>query len=380
MLLNLLRQDPIHTLWSDPNDRTVLHVAVIQGCLQLVNKVFHLYERFPDLKPCRTSLLRAKDKRLCGADALKLATVVGNEDILKTIKHASKPDFPTGIDLEEEIPEIPDTKENQELHSLIKDVLERDAKTRSWFNKNFEDDVDYNFVQNQKELLFLHVACKHSELSHFLLAVLEETSGEGNHLLQALFKLKDPQGRTLLHVAVEEHGLGDEDRDTTMAGIVGRLLEFLGQVPEAGSVALDSAGRTPLHRAVANGRAGSKVIQALVNDSGTDVNAKWASENDRVTGQPTALHLAVFHNNVDAAQFLLDKTETNADVKCNLFIEASGIRYSNKCKLAKEKWTALEFATIMGRADMVRLFLEVYHSYIQRVFLQSQILEYSLSS
>jgi ankyrin repeat protein len=385
MLLSLLRQAPIDTLWSDPNDRTVLHVAVIQGCLQLVNEVLHLYVTFPNLKPTRDSLLHAKDKSLCGADALKLATVVGNQNILKTIKRAlsANPGLPTDIDSEEE---FPDAKKNEELYCLIKQkFLEQDAGTRSRLNTNFKDDVDYNFVQNRHELLFLHVACKHSELSDFLSAVLRETTERGNHLLQALSELKDTQGRTLLHVAVEEHGFGDAERDTTMADIVGVLLDFLGEVPQAGRYdnrvnALDSAGRTPLHRAVANGRAGSKVIQALVDHSGTDVNARWGSENDRVTGEPTALHLAVFHNNVDAAQFLLGKEETDADLKCRLFIEASGIWYSNKCKLAKEKWTALEFATIMGHAHIVRLLLEVYHSYIQTVFLQSQILEYSLSS
>jgi hypothetical protein len=138
---------------------------------------------------------------------------------------------------------------------------------------------------------------------------------------------------------------------------------------------------------VANKRAGSAVIKALVNHDKTDVNALWTSLDERITGNVTALHLAVLHNNLDAAKFLLAKKETNGEIKCKLFIEASGFRSSkdSEPKLSGRNWTALELAIIMGHVHMVALLLKVcdtdYVTNISKIFfcgLKFEIIAYLL--
>jgi ankyrin repeat protein len=245
--------------------------------------------------------------------------------------------------------------------------------------EKFEHDVDYNFVESQKHLLYLHVACKHPEFSNFVLAVIGQTKRDSHAQLEALFNRKDAQGRTLLHVAVEEDGLGDSGHDNYMADIVKNALEIFDADPVCDATVFkgcvnsrDLAGRTPLHRAVANQRAGSALTEVLVKHRMTDVNAIWTGDGELVTGNVTALHLAVWHNNIDAAKILLKKVETDGELECSSFIEASGILRSPndtrdsdsrvhafQYKLSAHKWTALELATIMGRVHMVGSLLKV---------------------
>ncbi|CAM6027516.1 unnamed protein product [Sphagnum balticum] len=362
-LLSLLQRKD--HLWSetDSNGRTVLHVAVMQGCSRLVNEVLRSVNKYnpPNTTSSLDMLLNAKDTSLCAADVFAIADIVGNADVRNLIING----LPANIQ-PAEFPEA-----NVHLSDRIQDILDNlgrgGIEWKTLLEEAFEDDVDYNFVQHRRGLLSLHVACKHAHLVGFLQRLIRRTKNEGNHLLQALFELKDAQGRTLLHVAVEEDGLGDDSRDRVMANIVTTAVGILDEVPACNAVtsqnclnARDLAGRTPLHRAVANKRAGRAVIQALIDHPMTDVNAQWRSDNVSA-GNVTALHLAVLHNNVDAARSLLASPRTDGDIQCRLFIEASGIRHRNddRLKLSGRNWTALELATIMGQVHMVDAMLEV---------------------
>jgi hypothetical protein len=306
-------------------------------------------------------LRNAKDTSLCGADVFAIADIVGNAVFRNLIFSGLPDDIPPA----EQLPEANDNLSNCITYSLDPDHGGTESKT---LEEAFKADVDYNFVEHRQELLYLHLACKHAHLVGFLQRVIRHTKDGGNNLLQALFKLKDAQGRTLLHVAVEEDGLGNNLRDIDMDNIIAKkMLGILDEEPPCDAVtshvflnALDLAGRTPLHRAVANKRAGRKVINALVNHPMTDVNALWEG-NNQSTGSVTALHLAVLHNNVHAAGFLLAKDRTDGEIKCKLFIEASGIRSRNddNPKLSRREWTALELATIMGEVHMVDEMLKV---------------------
>jgi len=359
-LLRLLQRK--HNLWReiDSNGRTVLHVAVMQGCSRLVNEVLRSVNNPPNTTSSLDMLLNAKDTSLCGADVFAIADIVGNTVVRDLIID--------GLPAIIQPAEFPEADVN--LSNRIQYILNslHNGGTESALAEAFEDDVDYNFVQRQQGLLYLHVACKHAHLVGFLQRLIRHTKDGGNRLLQALFELKDAQGRTLLHVAVEEDGLGDNLRDRHMANIVTRALGILDEEPACDDVtsqnclnARDLAGRTPLHRAVANKRAGRAVIKALLDHPMTDVNALWRRDNDESTGDVTALHLAVLHNNVDAARSLLDSPRTEGDVICKLFIKASGIPFKNvdEPKLSRRSWTALELATIMGQVHMVDEMLKV---------------------
>jgi ankyrin repeat protein len=327
-----------------------------------VNEVLRSVKKYnpPNTTSSLDMLLNAKDTSLCGADVFAIADIVGNADVRNLIinglpANIQPPEFPeANVDLSDRI------------HYIL-DNLGRGGIEWKTLEEAFEDDVDYNFVEHRQGLLCLHVACKDANLADFLQRVIRDTKNGGNHLLQALFELKDAQGRTLLHVAVEEDGLGDNSRDRDMANIVTRAVGILDEVPACNAVtsqnclnARDLAGRTPLHRAVANKRAGRAVIEALLDHPMTDVNALWRSDNVS-TGNVTALHLAVLHNNVDAALSLLARDRTDGDIKCQLFIDASGLRSRNddEPKLSGRSWTALELATIMGQVHMVDAMLKV---------------------
>jgi hypothetical protein len=360
-LLRFLRQQPDRWREIDSNGRTVLHVAVIQACSKLVVEVLKSVNESPNPQSNRTMLVEARDKSLCNAGAYHLARIVGNKDIIARINKA-RTDEPPG-------PQAPMIT-NQLGHEvcLIIKRTRRDARIGSRLRQQFEVDVDYNFLNKSKQLMcVLHAACKKADQWDFIYEVIRRTKAISNAHVQELFKLKDPQGRTLLHVAIEEDGFHHEELDTSMATVVNGALEILEPGLDAECVkncvnAQDSAGRTPLHRAVANKHAGPAIIKILVDHRMTDVNALWKSLDERVTGNVTALHLAVLHNNLDAAKVLLEKEETRGDICCeHLFIEGSGIpkRDSTERKLSGYSWTALELATMMGQVHMVGTLLEV---------------------
>ncbi len=367
-LLRLLQKK--HNLWReiDSNGRTVLHVAVMQGCSRLVNEVLRSVNQYypPNTTSTLEMLLNAKETSLCGADVFAIADIVGNAVVRELIVN--------GLPADDE-PAEQFRVADDDLASRLRDIYENldDGGFEFMTLKEvFEDDVDYSFVERGRHLLCVHVACKHAHLVEFLQRVMRQTKSGGNHLLQALFELTDAQGRTLLHIAVDEDGLGDNSRDIEIANIVTRAVGILDVVPACNAVASqifvnarDAAGRTPLHRAVANKRAGRVVIKVLLDHPMTDVNVVWRSDNV-FTGDVTALHLAVLHNNVDAAVSLLGRERTDRDIKCTLFIDASGIlsRNDDEPKLSGSSWTALELATILSQVHMVDAMLEVCDKYI----------------
>ncbi|CAM6063128.1 unnamed protein product [Sphagnum tenellum] len=369
-LLELLVQQP--DLWRDidSNRRTVLHVAVIQACSKLVVEVLKSVNQSPNAPSDRRMLLDARDESLCNADVYQLARIVGNKDIIRrTDKASGEPPAQQARKTTNQPPAQQARKTTNQLADDVCDIIckiMRSGRIGSSLNQQFEVDVDYNFLDKSKRrMCTLHVACKANEWD-FIYEVIRQTKAKSNAHVQELFKLKDPQGRTLLHVAVEEDGFHNKNLDRNMAGLVGRALEILEErLGDDECVkncvnAQDSAGRTPLHRAVANKHAGRKIIKTLVNHRMTDVNDLWKGGDETVTGSVTALHLAVLHNNLDAAKALLKKEETRGDLGCKLVIEGSGIpnRKSTEPKLSESGWTALELATTMGQVHMVGTLLE----------------------
>ncbi|KAH9569117.1 hypothetical protein CY35_03G115200 [Sphagnum magellanicum] len=349
-LLGFLRQQP--DLWReiDSKGRTVLHVAVIQACSELVVEVLKSVN-----EPLNTKMLvEARDESLCNAAAYHLARIVGNKDIIVRINKA-RTDEPPG-------PQAPmiTNQRGHEVCVIIKRTM-RNAGIGSRLRQQFEVDVDYNFVKESKQLMcVLHVACKKADQWDFIYEVIRRTKARSNAHVQELFKLKDPQGRTLLHVAIEEDGFHHEELDESMATVVDTALKILEPDLDDECVkncvnAQDSTGRTPLHRAVANKRAGHKMINVLLNHRMTDVNALWKSVDETVTGNVTALHLAILHNNLDVVKLLLAKDEIRRDMQCNVVITGSGIPKpdSTECKLSERRWTTLELATMMGQLHVV---------------------------
>ena len=398
-LMLLLHQNPLLKLVTGRDGRTVLHVAVIQGCVQLVTQIFEpeIVNQNRDVdrnsqlgkldrsnkeerKVSKSStkkisvedlkkLLRARDAR-SKADAFNLAEIVGNKEVLQIL--GSKPSMFKGgpvrhqnfekvpVDVSDsESSEASDDSENgsidgpsildydlqptnfdkDEAIEIIDEVLASGLYPK--LQQNFEWDVDFNFEEDRKELI-IHCACKSAtfEFIDFIRSIVE-TMNERPGLLQKVFNVQDTQGRTPVHVAI------------TFCCSMQVLKEFLDLLPEECVNGLDAAGRTPLHRAVANGmnHAQSKIVQVLANDRRTNLNAEWPGGKGA-----TALHMAVLHNHAQSARYVLEAKRVDGFNRANL-----EQRMDRPIKVYKNKayshWTPLELAAVMGRTTVLEQLL-----------------------
>jgi len=360
-LLQLLERSPSSWVETSREGRNVLHVAIIQGCTQLVKQVLKLPpqgssrsfvddDSFSNNLPSLKTLLNATDGR-CKVDVFCLASIVGNQDVIQILDktthtiqdaynaHNQKVERQAQDYNAESQANDDDNIGNVCLRGLMQNALELSKNAR--FKSIIEKDVDYNFEDpKRKELLIFHCACKRAHLfKRFIHDVVEMARAQG--VLQELFQLKDAQGRTPLHVAV------DLGRATTQ-----ELLNLLPKEAEFADCinARDGAGRTPLHRAVANnlGFSYSRLAEILVNDIRTDVNAEWRDGM-------TALHLAILHNDPGTAELLL--AAKGADGSKRVDVAKTITRDISVYKTTATSWTALELATVMGISTVVQAFV-----------------------
>jgi ankyrin repeat protein len=361
-LLQLLERSPNSWVETTHEGRNVLHVAIIQGCTELVKQVLKLPpqgssrsfvddDSFSNNLPSLKTLLNVTDGR-CKVDVFCLASIVGNQDVIQILDkatHKQKVERQAEDDNAESQANDDDNAESQAndddnigndcLRGLMQNALKLSKNAR--FKSIIEKDVDYNFEDpKRKELLIFHCACKRAHLfKKFIHGVVEMAQEQG--VLRELFQLKDAQGRTPLHVAV------DLGRVTTQ-----ELLDLLPKEAEFADCinARDGAGRTPLHRAVANnlGFSYSRVAEILVNDIRTDVNAEWRDDG------MTALHLAILHNDPGTAELLI--AAKGADGSQRVDVAKTITRDISVYKTAATSWTALELATVMGISTVVQAF------------------------
>jgi ankyrin repeat protein len=356
-LLHLLERSPSSWVETSREGRNVLHVAIIQGCTQLVKQVLKLPPQGSsrsfvddDSLPSLRTLLNATDGR-CKVDVFCLASIVGNQDVIQILDktthtiqdannaHSQKVEQQAQDYKAESQANDDDNIGNVCLRGLMQNALQLNKNAR--FKSIIEKDVDYNFEDpKHKELLIFHCACKRAHLfKRFIHDVVEMARAQG--VLQELFQLKDAQGRTPLHVAV------DLGRATTQ-----ELLDLLPKEAEFADCinARDGAGRTPLHRAVANnlGFSYSRLAEILVNDIRTDVNAEWRDGM-------TALHLAILHNDPGTAELLL--AAKGADGSKRVDAAKTITRDISVYKTTATSWTALELATVIGISTVVQAFV-----------------------
>ncbi len=351
-LLQLLERSPSSWVETSREGRNVLHVAIIQGCTELVKQVLKLPpqgssrsfvddDSFSNNLPSLKTLLNAMDGR-CKVDVFCLASIVGNQDVIQILDKTTqnqKVERQAEDDNAESQANDDDNTGNDCLRGLMQNALKLSKNAR--FKSMIEKDVDYNFEDpKRKELLIFHCACKRAHLfKKFIHGVVEKAREQG--VLQELFQLKDAQGRTPLHVAV------DLGRATTQ-----ELLDLLPKEAEFADCinARDGAGRTPLHRAVANnlGFSYSRVAEILVNDIRTDVNAEWRDGM-------TALHLAILHNDPSTAELLL--AAKGADGSKLVDVAKKITRDISVYKTTATSWTALELATVLGMSTVVQAFV-----------------------
>jgi len=360
-LMELLHQNPQLWLQSGPEDRNVLHVAIMQGCVKLLKQVLeapvdngNLHEFQKNVK----KLLKTKDGR-CRADAFDLAAVVGIPKIIELLKsietkltngsmhgatsshgaNSQMTDAPLHNDQDKPI--YNDSNDEDEINEMIEEL--------PWsvvhdLEELMKEDVDFNFEEERKGLIF-HFACKRAKTNEDFISTVVAKANEKD-LLFKLFNQMDAQGRPPLHVATDF--CGGEELDGIKA-----LLNH--HVPPKCVNVLDGAGRTPLLRAAANGMdlsSSTLVVKVLADNELTDLNAKWPGNSGA-----TALHVAVLHNHGHTAKYLLQakRTYKTDEAKREEIMERE-IKVFRK--QWRTKWTPLELAAVMGRFSVLRQLLQ----------------------
>jgi hypothetical protein len=163
--------------------------------------------------------------------------------------------------------------------------------------------VDFNFENVERKELYVHMACSRlrnvarnvhkkedwktsgcDQIVEFIIAIFTDLGGK--NLLQKLFDQKDAQGRTVLQILVL-----CEDGGVCMYRLTGPLKKMLRILPDACVNALDKAGRTLLHWAVAHG---ADLAVWLLMDSGKarrDITFRTAYIRNI-----TAFHLSILYD------------------------------------------------------------------------------------
>jgi ankyrin repeat protein len=351
-LLQFLEGDPKRglrtALQTAPNGRSVLHIAIMQGCTELVHKLHALKTR--ESSAFKILWENAKDASMGNATALQIWSMMdadsserSSEDYIST--------HPMRGPLNDE--------EEEEIASL--------RKVMSSYQKRFQmdmDDVDFNF--DVRSELLIHMACSGlrnlasksdpsakdqlSEIGTFISTVLEDLKNQ--NLLRNLFNQKDARGRTILQVFVAyKYAIANENK-TLVEKEFRKVLEIL---PSECVKACDRVGRTVLHWAVAHHSCWAVEILVESGKAGLCKTFKTGHFNDI-----TALHLAVLYNCDDCARYLLKSNSNFNKMNLSMEINISFNSYSRK------KWRPLDLAIILARVNLARRMrqLEVYFTYL----------------
>ncbi|CAM6089277.1 unnamed protein product [Calypogeia fissa] len=287
-LRELLCQDPalLRLRWEE---RNALHVAARRGDVKLVKEMLKVHAG-------RVELLEGVDKSY-GLDALAMAVINGNREIVNLLKQASRESEsnPYNIDLlaEDGLAEgesnrrddiyaygFPDCGETgleldfatarDTLERITRDLLGRCPKSAQ-VEAFYKKDYNFNFLDVNLFLFHFSFSAWQTEPDKALFAairkiqeVLFAKARESKILRYLLVKLRDGQGRTVLHVAVDSEK-------------VPRFFELIkptgpGEkiIPSPYLNVYDSVGRTPLYRAVAQNKLST--VKQLLRDERTEID------------------------------------------------------------------------------------------------------------
>jgi len=301
ILLQLFRSD--RSLWVQTGlkGRSVLHVAVMLGCSELVREL-HYYEGdlVPRGKNWQTPFEflweNARDGRLKNASAQDLWLIMEgpfdewfprhgrrvtdwmeyrrvNDGIKRHMKGESRVEGEDrevlmresvfGRSRDEYIRSHVDSEDHgydqEDLENLRAAINSIANKEQFVMDKN---DVDFNFENAERKELYVHMACSRLRNVHnreewdrygceqivkFIIAVL--TDLRHKYLLPRLFEQKDGQGRTILQVLMTPTPNGKTPKPNFVKDVFKLMLQIL---PKECLNALDNGGRTILHWAVAH--------------------------------------------------------------------------------------------------------------------------------
>ncbi len=352
-----MRDEP--ELWAQTADgRSVLHVAIMQGCMELVHKLHEdhdltlstsqsfRYSKSRDSSAFKILWEQARDGSMCDASALDIWSIMDADS-----SERSPDDY---IATHPMSPPLSD-EEKAEISSL--------RKVMSSYQEPFQMDVyDVNFNFDVRSELLVHMACSRlrnlvsqkfdsnpsisdesSKIVTFISTVLQELKDSNN--LQKLFKQKDARGRTILQIFVaSKYQIANENK----TWVENRFREVLEILPPECVNASDSVGRTVLHWAVAHHSCWA--VKILAESGKADLCTTCRTAHCK---NVTALHLAVIHDCDDCASHLLKSNCNFKQMNLSMEIDISFGSYSQKT------WRPLELAIIMARVKLARRMRQV---------------------
>ena len=240
-LMNLLQESPCLVVQKSKGGFTVVHAAAMRGCLKLLDQVFDLFKdkcRFVDeeegIELSLQDLLKAEsicrskgnfgrtyddsvneegigEARLTAAEYAWWS--MGDYECRDYLLHGggySKPFLSNqsgtfGSSIGSEV----DDEESPPPRPVLLGVLACHRRLLSdRMRSRFQEDLDYNFVADCEELRFHH-ACENlifdGDCRRYVEAVIRGCVEKGPHVLRHLFQLRNAQGQTPLHLALESH-------------------------------------------------------------------------------------------------------------------------------------------------------------------------------
>ena len=383
-LMHLLAENPCRVVQKDKEGFTVVHAAAMRGCLELLDQVFDLFkdnDRFVDaeegievsleeLLKAETSLENVGEARLTafelawwsmGDSGCRDYLLEGQRESGTFLSHQSEifgSSIDSEVDEEESDDDDIDDEESSSPRALLLGVLadHRSLLSNERMRPEFEEDVEYNFVADCEELRFHH-ACQYvgelyTEYTYkmYVEAVIEGCVEKGPAVLKYLFRLRNAQGRTPLHVAVE----------SSYSSYLARLIPG-GESGQENAQCLNmrnSRGWTALHCASAQGNINN--LNVLLADRRVDVNAKVKYMTQRRywdRSEATPLHLAVINNKSKVVERLLQdpRTDVNALFYRRIYFDDS--LYVSRFRDYLPRWTALQMAAVVGLPEVVKVLI-----------------------
>lgn len=384
-LMRLMKGDQFHLVGhTAPKGRTVLHVAVVQGCWDLMEQALTVFgkvnsQNFPERY---SVLLNAKDERWGGKTAYELArNFVGNKQIAKYLQYG-----PTSAEIATPPAEVTMHTDDECSLIVVREIIESAIKEGegrfAGLQASFAGDVDYNFESEEyREFLFHHACSKLGvpkpsdgldmdifvkEVIHRCLA--RERLQKNMKLLIPLFKRQNWQGRPPLHALLAS---GQNGFDVAMKGtLVDLLWSLKGDSYRECVNARDALGRTIIHiTASMKLPPGEQYIFNLFTihmDKDVDKDMDKESVNFRVNsreenGGATALHLAILHNHAQWVKKLLDNKSTNVNA---MLFRPLQFGDDGTERQSGNWWSPLQLAALMGQTSVVELLLKQVCFYI----------------
>jgi hypothetical protein len=351
LLLDLFRSG--RNLWVQTGlkGRSVLHVAVMQGCSELVRELYYCEGDFVFCgKKWQTAFEflweNSRDGRLKDASAEDI-WIVMEGPLVKSENCRSQDDY-----IESHVKcKMPVNSEVLRLREAISAVADNHFVV-------VENDVDFNFENVERTELYVHMACSRlrhvhndedwkrygNKMGRFIIAVLKDLSQK--NLLEKLFEQKDSQGRTVLQVFVLCKFWPDEKQTTVLKS----MLEIL---PKACVNSVDTAGRTVLHWAVAHGS--NWAVEVLLGSEKVERDITFETT---YINSITTFHLYILYDEYlpeFSDQYLKDELVKDF---CFLHDIYMTINYSQP--LVRENlYTPLLWGMLMGRNIFVEKIMEI---------------------